>query len=464
MSGRSAAPSVPPVLLGTIGGAIAAIPVVPLVRELALRLGSVPGIPGAENAARDVKGATFAEIAAIVVAIPAFSFFFGRALPGFLERRARPGRLSFQWAGAAAALASWLWKRGVVPAVAIPSGIVLGLLAAGFVLAFRNRFAVRRLLSRRHRWRIAAIGGTGAAWELARLSNPGGARPIARNPILDLAIAAAVALIAGAFLARIRGRFAAGLERTAAACGLSLPLAAIAIAFPRTLPFALAAAAGVFLVSSWIGLSGRPRLLGAGALLVLGACGWTTYYQPYSPVNLFEDGHALGFAKAYLSGASPFRDTYPIHGWGVDGGVDALAFRWTSATLEVFRIRRAAFTALALPALAAASVAALGSLGWGTAALVLFLATCPFVSERSLFAIVALGFLAAGVRRERARYLVLAGVFAAAGIFFALDMGIIVLAGGILGLGLVAVSLRRAAPVVGFLSGAVIGAIPFLGI
>ncbi len=459
--GLSRSPGSP---LGAIGGAIAGLPAVSLARDLALWVGSVPALPGAERAAGDVKLATFAEIAAIVLVLPAFSFFFGRLFPRFLERRARPGRLSFQWAGAAAAISAWLSKDGVAPAMALSSGIAFGVLTAGFVLAFRNRIAVRRLFTRPHRWRLAAIAAAGSSWELARLSNPGGARPLSRHLIVDLAIAAALALGASFVLRRLCAGSREGWAAIPSACGISFILAAVAIVCPRTLPFALAASAGIFVAAPWIGFRDHPRAVGAAALLLLTAWGWTTYFQPYMAVNVFEDGCTLAFAHEHVSGAAPFRQTFPVHGWGVDGGVDGLAFRLTSPTLETFRIRRALFTALALPALAAACAATLGSAGWAAAAFTMCLGICPFVSERHLLAFAAVAFLAAGVRRERMRYLVPAGIVSAMGVFFALDMGIIVLAGGVLGLGLVAISRRRLAPLVRFLIGVVIGAIPFIGI
>jgi len=450
--------------LGAIGGAIAGLPAVSLLRGLALRIGSVPFLPGAERSAGDVKLATFAEIAAIVLVVPAFSFFFGRLLPGFLERFAAPGRLSFEWAGVAAASSVWLTKSGVAPGIAIFSGVSLALLTAGLVLTFRNRFVVRRLFARRNRWRLGAIAAAGSSWELARLSNPGGARPLSQNLIVDLAVAAALALGTALLLLRRRGPFRLGLEALSSASGVSFFLAAVAIVFPRTLPFALAASAGIFLAAPWVKFPDRPREVAAAALVLLTAWGWTTYYQPYSSVDLFEDGCALAFAKAHSTGAAPFRQTYPVHGWGVDGGVDGFAFRLATPTLETFRIRRALFTALTLPALAAACAATLGGVGWAAAAFTLCLGICPFVSERQLLVCAAIAFLATGVRRERMRYLVIAGILSAANVFFALDMGIIVLAGGILGLGLVAASRRRPAAPVAFLAGAVIGAFPFVGI
>jgi hypothetical protein len=428
-----------------------------------LRLGTVPPVPGAERAASDVKLGTFAEVAAILVVVPLFGFLFGVILPKTLSRRCHSGSLSFEWAAAGMASSLVLWRLNVRPIVAVPVAAAAAALAAAFVVEFRTSFGLRRTFAASNRRHLLAPAGAGATWELARTSGIGRATPLLRDPILDVLAAAAFALGLSYLLARARGRASAEIGHAAPFSWLCVSLCAVAIAFPKASAPLLVLSAAVLLVGPWIGRAASRTALPA-ALLILLACGWTIYYQPYGPVNLFEDGHALAFADAYLSGAAPFRDTYPVHGWGLDGGVDALFFRIFGATLETFRTRVAVFTALEFGALAIACAVVMGNAGWGIAAFLISLAICPFVSERTLFAWVAIAFLTAGVRRSKRKWIVLGGVFSAVEVFFSFDMGMILLVGGTAGLACVAIASRERRQPAAYLAGAAAGSVPFVAV
>ena len=56
---------------------------------------------------------------------------------------------------------------------------------------------------------------------------------------------------------------------------------------------------------------------------------------PGGPMDLFERGHWLGPASDMLAGKVPYRDTFPLHGFLSDGGLDWLLF---SALSPNFRI------------------------------------------------------------------------------------------------------------------------------
>jgi len=160
----------------------------------------------------------------------------------------------------------------------------------------------------------------------------------------------------------IRRSFSAGLALVACAAAILVP--------PRVGRWLLLLAGALLLIETTAHrFSASGRVVGLGLLALLLACGWTVYYQPGAPVDLFEDGLALGPASAYLQGARPYVDTYPVHGWGADGGFDALLFRAVEPSLQTLRLRRAAVTALALTALALCAYSLFESIRWAAVAL-----------------------------------------------------------------------------------------------
>ena len=203
-------------------------------------------------------------------------------------------------------------------------------------------------------------------------------------------------------------------------------------------------------------------------LIFLLAAGFTVAYQPGAPVELFEDGQMLAPAETYAAGGHPYIDTYPLHGWGADGGIDALVFRFFGRRLGVFWLRRAAATGLALAALGWACFQLFASVRWAAAALLCALGICPFLSERHLLVLVALGLLARAARTDRGSDWLLAGIASAATLFWTLDFGVIALGGGLVtALALPLASSERslrlwARPALRFLAGAGAGGLPFL--
>ena len=177
---------------------------------------------------------------------------------------------------------------------------------------------------------------------------------------------------------------------------------------------------------------GLPRwLTNASLAILLSACGWTVYHQPGASLDLFEDGVVLATAQAYRLGARPYLDTYPLHGWGADGGLDAFVFEIFEPTLETFRLRRAVLTALALDCLAAGSLVFFGDGLWAGIGLLFSLCLCPFLSERQLLALAAACVLLLAARTGRRAHWILAGALSGVAVFFSLDFGLIVLAGGL---------------------------------
>ncbi|MDQ2869605.1 MAG: hypothetical protein M3S32_02600 [Acidobacteriota bacterium] len=167
----------------------------------------------------------------------------------------------------------------------------------------------------------------------------------------------------------------------------------------------------------------------AAGLLALFLGGVAVYYRPANRLDLFEDGQILFGASALSSGARPYLDVYPIHGWGADGGWMAL-FSGGRISLENFRILRAVATALALVSLGAAAWLFFADGAWALAGLVASLCFCPFLSERHMPTLLALGLLISAARSTVIRPWLWAGVFSALTFFSTLDFGVIFLIGG----------------------------------
>ena len=215
-----------------------------------------------------------------------------------------------------------------------------------------------------------------------------------------------------------------------------------------------------------------PRQVSRGAaavlLLVLFTLGFRMYWRPDNALDLFEDGHMLLPAQSYLSGAAPYADTYPIHGLGSDGGLDAAAFRLFGPTLAVYRLQHGVATAAAVAALGLACGVFFRRLGWAAVAFVLALAISPFQSDRQTPAFLALAALTWAAQTGRRRAWGIAGAFTSAALFYALDFGAMLLCAGFataVSLALIDRRGKEAAESIAFyVMGIAAGALPFLGI
>src|ERR1700675_3215887 len=112
-------------LMGGIGGALGAAALLNVARGLATRIASTPRLPGVERVAGDLKAATWAEAATLLVALPAAALFFGLLLPRFLETRT--GR-HWEWPGVAFVVSVPLFRSGVPARFSVAGGILLAAL------------------------------------------------------------------------------------------------------------------------------------------------------------------------------------------------------------------------------------------------------------------------------------------------------------------------------------------------
>jgi hypothetical protein len=431
--------SLPECTVGAVLGAIGTLAMLPWARRFSVALSSPIHLPGAEEMAGDVKVVTYAETALLVIGIPIAALLFGRVIPGYLERRARPGRISFEWAAAGFAASLPLWIQGLRPKWALGAGTLLSIAIAGLIAYFRASFGFRRLWTRTGRRAALSLASSAAAAALAWRAGPSPRTLLIRNLTMDLIAVVMVVLILGYTLCILFPRplgGLAGLERMGKIAAISLVPSATSLIVQSDagvfVPVALLAplaSVGVPLRMRWS--RGISICLAA---LFLFCCGWTIYRQPAAGVDLFEDGHALAPAQQYLLGGRPYLDSYPVHGWGDDGGVDAFFFRIFGSSLQTFRDRRAAWTALSLATLGVSIICSSATPGGVIAAMLVVLGICPWLSERQLLALAALAFLGAGARTSSRRPILwwLGGVCAGAAIFFSLDIGVIVAFGALI--------------------------------
>lgn len=411
---------------------------VPVATRAAVRWIPPPSLPGAELATRDLKAATLAEAAVFLLAVPLGALLFGRILPNFLETRSRKGRLSFEWAALGVAFWLPLWRRGLHLRMAILVSVVAFVLLAGLILHFRNSPRFRRFFVRPNRARLLRLALAAAAWDLARRSDPAHPPTVIADNLTEIVAGTAVFITLVIFILGRTGP-ARGLthrlQRFSGAAPLSVVFSALALVFWREARLFLAAGlAALALPFVLTRVSLHRHAFKAALAVFLFACGATIYYQPFGPINLFEDGAVLTPAQSYFQGAVPYRDTFPVHGWGYDGGLDGLVFGLGRPSLRLWHARSALTTALTLLAAGAASFVAFESAVWSAVAFLLTLSFCPFLGERQLLVFGALTFLAWGARTGRRRAMALAGVLAGLEIFFSLDLGLILVLGALAGL------------------------------
>jgi len=461
-------------VLGAAGGALGALPLVPIVAGVAKRL--FPGIPlpGAERLYGDVKSETYAQALILLVAVPLAAWVFGHAVPRWLESLASPGHLSFEWVGAAFASSYILAQRGMRPKFALIAGLASSLAMAGLILEFRRSSRLRRLFAKRNRRAMLLLALAGAGIDLARRAAGAVPPPGALDDVLiELILSALLLLLVVAVLSlRLSPRPDAAFRRFGEAAWLPSLLVGGALVFPQRSTLLLALSAVSLLVpwllrAPWSRSSAAAR---TALLLLLCAGAWRVQHPAVHWLDLFEDGCSLAPAQRYLVGARPYLDVLPVHGWGTDGGLDAVAFRTWGSNLRVFWLRHAIWEVAAFALLAVASFAALGRPFWGALALLFALDVCRVTIERQTLAFAALACLVAAVRTRKSGALFAAGALAGAELMHSLDYGLVVLLGGGIGLLVASVLGSPAGSRVGtaarvelrFWTGAALGALPFL--
>ncbi len=336
-------------VLGAVFGALGVLPLLPIASGMVTRLAAVPHLPGAEKLNGDVKPALYAEVLLFVLAAPLAAFFFGSLLPSILEARSRPGRLSFEWVAVGFASGFFLAMRGLRPRIAVLAGLAVAVLVAIGVREYRRSWRVRRLFARGPRRAALRLALVGASLQLARRSALGTPRHVLDDLLSELVVAgAAVAIVAALLCLWFARRPDASLRRLGDAAWVGFLGSALALQFPRAAPVLLPACLLCFPFAAFRNRASLSRLATPAAVGLLAlVCGWRMLAPRVPWIDLFEEGHSLGTSQLYLSGARPFLEAIPVHGWGADGGVDTFVFRRFGATLQTFETRRAIWSVAA---------------------------------------------------------------------------------------------------------------------
>jgi len=458
---------IPKGIVGALLGAIGVLPLLPIVSGLAKRFATLPTLPGVVGQTADIKAATYAEAAVLLVGVPLAALLFGRIIPDWLSHRGADRGLSFEWATAGLATSFLLSQRGVRPKIALLVGVALFVLLAYGIRAFRNSFAFRRWFVRKNRRHMLRVFLAGASLDLARRS---GLR-VPSNAVQDLLgelLLAGATLLAFAFLvSQSRRDRQAYIAKAADLSWTAFLGAAAVLAYPEFPSYVLAAPVVIMLlpIGRWR-VFRSPALLRGALLIFAFAFSWRVHWLGSYPLDLFEEGTSLSYANEYRKGASPYIDTYPLHGWGADGGVDAITFSLVPATVHAARVRQTFWASLAFLCFGAVCVAVYRSAWWGAIAFLLTLSVRWLFHERQLLAVAALLLLVIAVQDNRWVLAAFAGVLAGWATFHSLDFGLMIVVAGVSGLLLLTrlrSQSRHSYPLLlSFTSGVILGGIPLL--
>ena len=175
-----------------------------------------------------------------------------------------------------------------------------------------------------------------------------------------------------------------------------------------------------------------PRILRLVTPLVffgLAAVAWLGTRGPGALLDLFEHGHWLAPASEMLAGKVPYRDTFPMHGFLSDGGLDYVLFRIFGASYRLSLDARQVLVSLFHPAIFLVAAAAIRRSALAALAIPLNIGmSIAVIADRPVVPLLSLAaFLCAiGEERSKARA-VAAGVLGGLGLLYSLDFGTFVL-------------------------------------
>lgn len=332
----------------------------------------------------------------------------------------------------------YLTSRKELWGIVLPPVLGLGL-SSLWVYARRNPW-LRELYQRRYAGFHGLIVVSAASWLLFRYLVTGSL--IAHEPTLSLEVLFIIFFVAafdaaGVYIARL-AHLAAGAAhgRVLAIYAWSLaplillPLPGLMMlpARPVVLAAIVACVAAAIIASRFGGIeaSGRaarntaawagwPWLLFAGSYASTAAlAGW---------IDLFHRGESLGPASDFLRGKRPYTDVFILHGMLENGVLDAWLMKLFGRSVDVSITRAVAIGSLTFPAIYAVGLVLFRSLP--LALLTVGIGTVTFVdNQRIVFHIVAVLFLLLAFRTARPAFSFLAGLVAAAGVFYSLDIGL----------------------------------------
>jgi hypothetical protein len=182
-------------------GAVGMVPVLPIGRTIAAWIAGAPQLPGAERVSGDIKAATYAEAALLVIALPLAAFFFGHIVPRFLESLTGRGSAG---PGIAFAMSFLLFRFGLAAKISLTLGFIAALLTTLILLLPPATARLRALRSPANRKDLLRLFAVGALLWLACAAVLGPRLPeFLRRPAGSLA-PALLLTICGALLVSLR--------------------------------------------------------------------------------------------------------------------------------------------------------------------------------------------------------------------------------------------------------------------
>ena len=161
----------------------------------------------------------------------------------------------------------------------------------------------------------------------------------------------------------------------------------------------------------------------------LAAVAWLGTRGPGALLDLFEHGHWLAPASEMLAGKVPYRDTFPMHGFLADGGLDYLLFRIFGASYRLSLDARHILVSFFHPAVFLVAAAAIRRPALAALAIPLNIGmSIAVIADRPVVPLLSLAaFLwAIGEERSKARAFA-AGFLGGLGLLYSLDFGTFVL-------------------------------------
>jgi hypothetical protein len=190
-------------------------------------------------------------------------------------------------------------------------------------------------------------------------------------------------------------------------------------------------------------------------------------WMPTASLDLFEEGHWLGPAADMLAGKVPYRDTFPVHGFLSDGGLDYLLFRFFGPSYPVSVLAHHLISILFHPAIFLVAAAATRKPALAALAATLNIGFSPgLLFDRPVPALLSLALFVAAIGEKRNRtFAFLAGVLGGSALLYALEFGTFVLATELATIGLLLLWRPAAGvaaiPVRAFLLGFLAPTLPF---
>ena len=191
--------------------------------------------------------------------------------------------------------------------------------------------------------------------------------------------------------------------------------------------------------------SRTDRLVTPLVFFGLAAVVWLGSRGPGALLDLFEHGHWLAPASDMLAGKVPYRDTFPMHGFLADGGLDYLLFRLFGASYRLSLDARMVLVSFFHPAIFLVAAAATRRPVLAALAIPLNIGmSIAVVADRPVVPLLSLAaFLwAIGEERSKARAFT-AGFLGGVGLLYSLDFGTFVLIAEVLTLAACGVVFRE---------------------